>query len=108
MAYPRGVNRRTAWVLGMAALAAGACRRTAPPPPPAPAPPVADVVASVVADFRGVVVLLADGDSGDARPTTVARMLHEHAREALEALAARVAADGAAAGELLGLLEASP
>jgi peptidoglycan/xylan/chitin deacetylase (PgdA/CDA1 family)/Flp pilus assembly protein TadD len=66
---------------------------------------VATDVSAIVADFRGVVALVADEAGADDRAVTVARLLFQDSHERLDALAARAAADPAVATALLDQLE---
>jgi peptidoglycan/xylan/chitin deacetylase (PgdA/CDA1 family)/uncharacterized caspase-like protein len=94
----------------LAVLIAPGCKREATPQAAAPdnsraAAEVGSAMDAVVTDFRGIVALLAgDTEAGD-RQTTVAWLLAEANRDRLDALAARMAADPAAAGAFLDKLE---
>jgi peptidoglycan/xylan/chitin deacetylase (PgdA/CDA1 family)/uncharacterized caspase-like protein len=82
---------------------------------PVAAPPVADVgpavaaaMVAIVADFRGVIALLADEPGPDAPATTVAWLLAGDQHDRLEALGARVSAEPAVAAAFLDQLETAP
>lgn len=100
--------RRTLLGLGLfAILISTGCKRGVRPQP-APSRAAAEVASAmdaVVTDFRGIVALLAgDTEPGD-RQTTVAWLLAEANHDRLDALAARMAAEPAAAAAFLDKLE---
>jgi peptidoglycan/xylan/chitin deacetylase (PgdA/CDA1 family)/uncharacterized caspase-like protein len=64
-------------------------------------------VAAAVADFRGIVALLADEPAEDDRALTVARLLARDEQEKLDAIGERAAADPSATSALLDVLEKS-
>jgi peptidoglycan/xylan/chitin deacetylase (PgdA/CDA1 family)/uncharacterized caspase-like protein/Flp pilus assembly protein TadD len=105
---PLEVRRTRVGLCLAVVLISAACKRDAAPRRAAPAPPATDVAPAmdaVVTDFRGIVALLAgDSEPGD-RQTTVAWLLAEANRDRLDALAARMAADPAAAAAFLDKLE---
>ncbi len=65
-------------------------------------------MAAIVADFRGVIALLADEPGTDDPATTVAWLVAGQQHDRLEALGARVAADPAATAAFLDQLEGAP
>ncbi len=101
-------------LLGASLLLAACKAGSGPAPAPAtapPAPPATDVASAmdaIVADFRGVIALLADEPGAGDPATTVAWLIAGDQHERLEALSARVVAEPAAATAFLDRLEAAP
>jgi peptidoglycan/xylan/chitin deacetylase (PgdA/CDA1 family)/uncharacterized caspase-like protein len=97
-------------VLPSALLLLSACKGSSgPAPAAAPQPPdVAPAMTAIVADFRGVIALLADEPGAEDPATTVAWLLVGVEHDRLEALGARVAGDAAASAAFLDQLEAAP
>ena len=75
------MSRLTAGTVVLALLLAPACKRGAKPS--APVVDVAATMQAVVADFRGVIVLLADEPAADDKATVVARLLFQENEERL-------------------------
>ena len=101
--------RRWLWAGMLLGVVASGCKHAATPPPPAP--PVTDVapaMAAIVADFRGMIALLADEPGTDDPAATVAWLLAGQQHDRLEELGARISADPAAAAAFLDQLEGAP
>src|SRR5262245_24875447 len=109
-----GLGSGWLWRVGVlllgAALAQSGCKGGTGRAPPAGPPPtdVAPAMTAIVADFRGVMTLLADEPGADDPATTVAWLLAGDQHDRLEALGARVAGDAAAAAAFLDQLEGAP
>lgn len=106
--------RSSALLVASLLLLAG-CKGVGAGSAPPAAPPAADVgpavataMTAIVADFRGVIALLADEPGSDAPATTVAWLVAGDQHDRLEALGARVSAEPAVASAFLDQLETAP
>jgi len=64
-----------------------------------------EAIAAIVADFRGMVVLLADEPAEDDQAIMVARLLFQRSHERADALVARIGPDPAVTGTILTAVE---
>ena len=91
----------------LALLLAAGCKR-APTPPAGLHIDVAAAAQRVVANFRGIIALLADDAAGEDRAVLVARLLSQENEERLSSIRAVVTADEGLRSAFLDMLESNP
>jgi len=99
-----------AWLFSLSGCkgGSGSAPPSAPPPAADAGPAMATAMTAIVADFRGVVALLADEPGAEDPAITVAWLLAGAEHDRLEALGARIVAEPAAATAFLEQLETAP